>query len=377
MKKKSLWATRVKYLQEISALKQTIPMRNKVIIFIDKVAAKNKLQVEAINKSGLRGHFFAYQTNEISRNILFPNHTLELLSKNPLKQVSQVFNYIRKHSKSIHHLEIYPGSILSFYYLLTGKLFGLKIICVERGDLVYYHSTGYNMITRMSMRFCYRNSDVVWYRELFMKPVLEKTGAKQLFFLHNSVPIDQDEITPQNHRKNDFLWMNRVLPERRSDWFVQVLKKDLFKNTRNFLIGILPGSSHNREQVYIEENKTPNLTVKEFISNPKEYYKTSRFFVMPAEFIFANNALLEAMSYGVIPLISAQQGSELIVDNGISGFIFPHTFAGLEEAMQKGLNMNEQALEEMSKAARQKMITDFSEEKYINRIQELYHLIKK
>src|SRR5690606_4478276 len=116
---------------------------------------------------------------------------------------------------------------------LTGKLFGLKIICVERGDLQYYHCKGYNIFIRMSMRFCYRYSDLVWYRELFMKPVLEKARAKKLFFLHNSVPIDQEDIIPPHQKTIDFLWMNRVLPERRSDWFVQVLKQDLFKTTSN------------------------------------------------------------------------------------------------------------------------------------------------
>ena len=356
--------------------KQNIQMRDKVIIFIDTVSAKNKLQIEAIKESGLKAHFFAYTINKNSDPFLSPIHLQKKLSKNPFKQVFQVFTYLLKHAKSIHHLEIYPGSILSFYYVLVAKFFGLKTICVERGDLVYYHSKGYNRITRMSMRFCYRHSDIVWYRELFMKPVLEKTGAKKLFFLHNAVPKNPDEITPQRKKKIDFLWMNRVIPERRSDWFIQVLKKDLFKHTRNFLIGILPNSSYKKEQAYIEENKLSNLTIKEFIPDPKTYYKESRFFVFPAEFTFANNALLEAMSYGVIPLISSQQGSELIVKNGLSGYVFPHTFAGLEEAMENALKMNEKALEKMSKAARQKMIADFSEEKYIGKIQELYSLME-
>lgn len=352
-------------------------MRDKVVVFIDTVAAKNRLQVVGMNKCKLKGHFFVYHANEKSNRFLSPNNTHSLLSKNPFTQILQVFNYIRKNSKNIHHLEIYPGSILSFYYVLTGKLFGLKTICAERGDLGYYHPKGYSKFVRMSMRFCYKHSDIVWYRELFMKPILEKTGAKKLFFLHNSVPVDQEDITPPHQKTIDFLWMNRVLPERRSDWFVQVLKKALFKNTRNFLIGLIPGSPYTKEQDYITENKSANLTTKEFVSNPKDYFRTSRFFVMPAEFVFANNALLEAMSSGVIPLISDQQGSELIVENGISGFIFPHTFAGLEEAMEKAINLNEHALIEMSKAAREKIISDFSEEKYFNGIKEMYQLIEK
>ncbi len=357
--------------------KQKFQIRDKVIIFIDTVALKNKLQVEAINKCHLQAHFFVYHINETSGISLSPDNKQIQLSKNPLRQIFQVFNFIRKYARSIHHLEIYPGSVLSFYYLLVGKLFGLKIICVERGDLTYYCSKEYSRLTRISMRTCYKYSDIVWYRELFMKPVLEKIGSRKLFFLHNAVHIYKDEILPVSQKSIDFLWMNRVVPERRSDWFVQILKNEFFKSTKNLLIGIIPGSSYKKEQGTIEENKTPNLTIKEFVSNPVEYYKESRFFVMPAEFTFANNALLEAMSYGVIPLISAQQGSELIVENGVSGFIFPHTFEGFEEAMVRVLNLNAIALEEMSKAARQKMISEFSEEKYITSIHEMYQLLEK
>ena len=352
-------------------------MKNKVVIFIDTVAGKNKLQVQAINHFGMHGHFFVYHLNNNADSFLFPKNTREKLSRNPIKQTFQIFKYLKKNSKNIHHLEIYPGSVLSFLYILAGKLYGIKSICVERGDLSYYCDKTYNFITRFSMWFCYRFSNMVWYREVFMKSILEKIGAKKLFFLHNAVHITPDDIPSTATRKTDFLWLNRIISERRSDWFIQVLQKEAFKKTKNILVGLLKQSPYKKEQEYILTNKPANLSIKEFSSNPEEYYIDSRFFVMPAEFIFANNALLEAMSFGVIPLISDQQGSELIVENGVSGFIFPHTFEGLEEAMERVLKMDTTILKEMSTAARQKIISDFSEESYMSRIEEMYKLIEK
>ena len=352
-------------------------MKNKVVIFIDTVAGKNKLQVQAINQFEMHVHFFVYDLNSKSDSFLFPKNSREKLSKNPLKQTFHVFKYLKKNSKTIHHLEVYPGSVLSFLYVLAGKLFGIKSICAERGDLSYYCDKTYNILTRFSMWFCYRFTDVVWYREVFMKPILERIGSKSLFFLHNAVHITTEEIPGLVNRNTDFLWLNRVIPERRSDWFIQVLQKETFNKTKNILVGFLPQSPYKKEQEYILTHKPANLSIKEFSSNPEGFFKDSRFFIMPSEFIFANNALLEAMSFGVIPLISNQQGSELIVENGVSGFIFTHTFEGLEEAMERVLKMDDIALEEMSKAARQKMISDFSEERYISRIQEMYKLIEK
>ncbi|MEO7316266.1 MAG: glycosyltransferase [Ginsengibacter sp.] len=352
-------------------------MNNNVVIFIDTVAFKNKLQVQAINQFGMHAHFFAYQLNTKVDSFLFPKNSRERLSKNPFKQTFQVFKYLKKNSRTIHHLEVYPGSALSFLYVLAGKLFGIKSICAERGDLYYYCNKKYNIFTRFSMQFCYRYSDVVWYRELYMKPLLEKIGSKELFFLHNAVPVTMGNISEPAARNTDFLWLNRVIPERRSDWFIQVLQKEAFMQTKNILAGFLADSPYKNEQEYILTHKPATLSVKEFSSDTEHFFKDSRFFVMPAEFIFANNALLEAMSFGVIPLISDQQGSALIVENGISGFIFPHTFEGLEKAMERVLKMEEKDLEEISKAARQKIISDFSEEKYIIRIQDMYALIEK
>ena len=47
------------------------------------------------------------------------------------------------------------------------------------------------------------------------------------------------------------------------------------------------------------------------------------------------------MSYGMVPLISNVQSSELIVDDGIDGFINDHSKDGLLKAMKKALNLTQ------------------------------------
>ena len=94
-------------------------MNNNVVIFIDTVAFKNKLQVQAINQFGMHAHFFAYQLNTKVDSFLFPKNSRERLSKNPFKQTFQVFKYLKKNSRTIHHLEVYPYVLKEEIYIIT------------------------------------------------------------------------------------------------------------------------------------------------------------------------------------------------------------------------------------------------------------------
>jgi glycosyltransferase involved in cell wall biosynthesis len=346
-------------------------MKDKIIIFIDLVAAKNKLQVTAIESCGLSAHFLVYNYREKSNAFLVKENTQVILKQKWLANIYQVFQYLKKNRKTIHHLEIYPGGALSFIYLVIGRFFKLKTICVERGDLLYFHRLGYSRIVRFSMWFCYRFSSITWYREFYMEPLLKKAGAKNLFFLHNAVDIKNNFEEPLSKKDICFLWLNRVITERRYNWFIDVLKKRELNNTVNYLVGLI-NSNYNKEQEIIRLNKPDNLILKEYTDTPSEYFKRAKFFVLPAEVVFANNALLEAMSYGVVPLISNQPGAELIVENEKNGFIFQHSYEDFEKTIMKAYNLDDLAYSEFSAAAKEKIIKDFSAEKYIEGIKKLY-----
>ena len=108
-------------------------------------------------------------------------------------------------------------------------------------------------------------------------------------------------------------------------------------------------------------------------------FKENGYTILPfeeeADVVFLNNSLLEAMSYGLIPLISDVQDARLIVDDGINGFIFEHTENGLKNAMQKAMLLSQEEYEIMSKNAIKKVEKSFSYdvwcEQYINMIKSL------
>lgn len=347
-------------------------MGKEVIIFIDMLAPKNKLQADAIHMQQMNIVFFVTTMQPI--NFLAKPDAQYLLLRTFFKRLRQVFIYLRRNKKNIHHIEVYPGGRFSFVLVILAKLFAIKCICVERGDLLYYNKKGYNRLTRFSMWYCYKFSDMVWYKEPYMKDKLKNIGVRKLFFLHNAIDTHVDsDISNYTERDIDFLWLNRIIPERKAEWFVEILQTPAFKNTNNHLAGIIKNSSYKKEQGYLLNQKFINLTVSDYVSTPEQYYKRAKYFVLPADVVFANNALLEAMFYGVVPLVSNQMGAELIIEHNKNGFIFNHTKEDFEAAMHKSLKVTADGYDKYSMAAKNKITEDFSENFFYLRLSKLYN----
>ncbi|WP_323668694.1 glycosyltransferase [Aliarcobacter butzleri] len=354
-------------------------MKNKITILgIDNFSKKNIGQLDCILKNGYELDIFT--NNVLSDSILNTQNkaNVYILEESFFNRYKQIYKYLKLNSETIHHSEIYPGGRFAFVYIFLCRVFKIKTIAVERGDLLYYSK--YDKLTQFSMRTVYKNSDIVWYRESYKnfdtKKELLKFKSKQILFIHNSIDIKKVRINYKN--KTDlFLWVNSIKSFRYPEWFVNNLNDIKFANTTNILLGLKRNTKdifEKNKQEYIMNNKTSNLQVFEFIE-PNEYYLKSKFFVLTADVVFLNNSLLEAMSYGLIPLISDVQDARLIVDDGINGFIFEHTENGLKNAMQKAMLLSQEEYEIMSKNAIKKVEKSFSYdvwcEKYINMIKSL------
>jgi glycosyltransferase involved in cell wall biosynthesis len=356
---------------------------NKIIIasFIDQVAPKNKLQIDILYDLGYRPVFFVnVYHNKSAAYFLYPDSYFRFKS-GIFHRMWQVSTFFKNNRKQIHHAEIYPGSRFSFVYLLIALFFRVKVICVERGDLLYFKRGGYDMATRISMWFCYHFSSMVWYRELYMEAILKKMGIKNLYFIHNAIDTTnlqngEKKATTFENKKIDFLWVNRLIPERMSGWFVDILHKEELAETHNVLAGMLSQTLYNEQQRYVQLNKPKNLELVDFIDDPTALYQNAKFFVLPAEVVFANNALLEAMSYGVVPVIVNSLGYELLVEDGVSGIVSEANKAAYEKAIFRAHFMPEDIYNRMSIATKQHIIQYFSAEVYRKKLNDLYNQIE-
>src|SRR6266487_1043427 len=144
-------------------------MKDLIVIFIDRIASKNRLQIKSINHLGMVPVFFVTEKNDRANDYLEGHGREELLMNNFFTRLSQISGFFRKNKKHIHHIEVYPAGRFSWIYILLSNILSIRSICVERGDIQYYKRKLYNKSTRLSMWFCYKFSSIIWYREFYMK----------------------------------------------------------------------------------------------------------------------------------------------------------------------------------------------------------------
>ena len=98
----------------------------------------------------------------------------------------------------------------------------------------------------------------------------------------------------------------------------------------------------------------------------------SRFFVMAARYVFGNNALLESMSMGCVPIVSKAPGVELLIEDGVNGFACEPSIQALHSTLTHTLELSSDQWVKLSQAARETVEGRFSPHSLGPRISSLY-----
>jgi len=334
------------------------------IVGIDSFLKKNYNQILCLNRNGIVVDILTNDTMkssfdqmDIVNQMDNVNNKILLLKKGLLKRVFQIIKYFYQNRNKLNHIEVYAGGRFAFLYVFFAKIFKIKVFCIERGDISNLDK--YDKLTLFSMHLVYRYSDIIIYKELYMKSLLEERSNSKLYLLYNCV--SSPLLTNIENKEIEFLWVNRLVKERKIEWVVELLKsKIIIQETA--ILGVL-----DFPDKYVKKNinllksieNLDNLIIQGYV-NPIEYYKKSKFFLFPSEIVFGNNALLEAMSYGVIPIVSNIERANLIIEDGIDGLLFEHTKEGFEKVIKKALFLSNEEVLKMSLKAKEKVKRKFS-----------------
>jgi glycosyltransferase involved in cell wall biosynthesis len=348
-------------------------MKKILILGIDTFEPKNIPQLNVMNK---KGYSFIVLTNDNRgtsdrdfQNLLESNKLI-IARENIFSRLLQVLNVFKENKFS--HVELYPAGRMAISYIFICKIFNVKLITVERGDIgfLYIHS----LFVRLSIILAYKISDIVWYKEPYMKELLLKHIKKnKLVFLPNSAP---DKVAMKTSSRDiDFLWVNRLIKERRSDWLVECLKVQELKFTNTTILGFQKNADPatiERQEFIKNTISNENITLLEF-EKPNNYYIKAKFFILPTTIVFGNNSLLESMAVGVVPIVSETTSTNLIVRDGENGIVFPHDKVGLKEALIRAANMDEAEWLRLSNNAKETITKNYSQKIWGNICYEMYN----
>jgi glycosyltransferase involved in cell wall biosynthesis len=344
------------------------------ILGIDRFAPKNKYQTDYLISKGFTFHIFVTDLSNSLPSTL--NVNVVELDKRFWGRNLQLMSYLQQNRSCIHHCEVYIGGRFSPFYMFLLKCFSLTSVVVERGEIREFFEKRYPFPVRVGMWLSYKLADYIWYKEHFMEDFLEKLGKKKRFFLPNAVEMPQTKL---EKREIDFLFLNRFLPFRNVRWFVdaalQLKQKDY--SIEYYIVGAMGDNASPEVQVEEKYVKKCIPLAEHYrlvgYSDPDDFFRSSKFFIFPSEYVFCNHALLEAMSHGVIPIVSNQPGASLIVDHGKNGFLIEHNKDGVLAAMKEALSLDDTQRSKMSNEAKEKVRTNFSTQSWGKAMLKFYN----
>lgn len=299
----------------------------------DQLTPKAFYYAKEFEKYGVKTFFFSQDKSGLSaENITKYSLHASTVPSNLLKHWFEFLKLLIKLRPL--HSEIFTGvrPWTLFVYVIFLRLMRIPIIPWCRGrrslDVKNQH-----LIRRLVNRFLFYSAKRILLRELHMPETfrqLRLAKPEKLRLCYNSVPIPPE--APAHHEQL-VLFLNSFIRWRYPMLVVEtaaiVLKE--IPSARFELVGAtshLPNYNPAPEEVEyavrarIEElGLADRVAVLPFTENPQKYFHRASIFLLPAEIVFCNHSLLEAMAMEVVPIVSQSEGSELIIEDGKSGYI--------------------------------------------------------
>ena len=360
---------------ELTMVRTRAGGRRILILGLDTFAQKNTAQIKCLEAEGYSfviltndqradsAETFDRQNYARSRLILAPPGLL-----GRLRVVTGLLTQQR-----FDHVELYAAGRMTILYLLLLKLLRQKYAVVERGDIGCLPD--YGITVRLAIKLAYRWAAGIIYKETYMEAPLRAATKAPLFFVPNCVDEPPVARARDDASRNiDFLWVNRIVPQRRPAWLLSAAHGPLSGRSITMLgfeeRANLPPVIQ-REQERMKQVGAQNVILLGFI-DPEPFYRRASFFCLPAEIVFGNNSLLEAMSWGVVPIVTNAPGVELIVRDGVNGIVTEFNEPAFHEGLARAAQLGTAEWQRLSDGAAATVRDEYSTSAWTQRMIAVY-----
>lgn len=286
-------------------------------------------------------------------------------------------------TRKIHLVELYPYSFLQLMLAALVKVARIPLMIVARGEEYWYVTNKMPRPRKIAFRLTYRLADAVIYKESYMQAFLKELGKQRIYQLPNAivVPPSPNPFVPQ---RCHFLYMNSMKffrhPETVVKAFIEIcqeLRLDTQSPIRLFVVGFLgvsaPPDVVEKEaelRALLAEKNLP-IEYHPWSNTPEQWLERTDVFLLPADIVFLNYTLLEAMGRAIPAIIQNAENAELIITHEHDGFLAPNEPSAWKQYMLTCIR-NPSWRKECGQAARQKVMERFSIEAYLERYDRIY-----
>lgn len=329
---------------------------------LDHLIEKTEVRMGYLRTHGIESICFVSNVKKQKERLY---HTKKIILINIIKFSIVFFKYRPL------YMEIYydGNSINQFIFLWISRSTSMYSVSVMRGEL-YYYSTSMLPIKKFFVKKTMRASDAIYYRELYMKDIIRNEIGIQdekVYFDPNKVKISDWFFCPRNDKQ--VLFLNGFKSWRRLELIIDAIKivNKIKPDIRFKLVGARSESELNYYKEIIKTKGIQNTELFYWTDQPRLYYERASLFVLPADLVFLNFSLLEAMERGVPAIIAKVDDADKIIDHGCDGFIVNQDAASFARFILVFFN-DTKVMEKMSRAARKKVIERFDDSKRMDRI---------
>lgn len=224
----------------------------------------------------------------------------------------------------------------------------------------------YSYITKKSMRYVYKNSDVYQVlSESFKDKFKSFTGIKnpqKLITQTNPITIETGNYSfDVTQKKKEIIYVGRIDYNQKRVIRILDIWNLIQANNKEWQLTIVgDGPEKKNLEEYVKKINLQNVHFEGF-KRPKEYYERARIIILTSEYEGFPLVLAEAMAFGVVPIVYGSYSAAYDIINNNNGSIIEYNnqqfpkdiFASQMQKIMNNdqlyLNMAEQAINESKK----------------------------
>jgi glycosyltransferase involved in cell wall biosynthesis len=353
-----------------------------LLIGEEHVRAKVARHYALLERShGVETHFFVDDRSGITRDVQRTTPMRVHYAPNPASGLRGLLGYWAAFRRCFEEVrpdvvEVYTS--INFKVILPmmayAALRGVPRVGVCRGELYPPVLDAFEPVARAAMLRALRSCQLLIYKELYMEELLERycPGVPRLAWT-NAIPVGPE---PSLEREgNEVLFLNFFKEWRNLDLIIRAAPRvrSRVPDVRFRLVGgtdglrsagsfyaELDGYERALRELIRETGCGEYVEILPFTTEVEPYYAAAKAYLLPADLVFCNYALLEAMERGVPPIVSDERdpGARRIVEDGVSGRVVPLTPDALADAIVDLLS-DEPRRRRMAIAARRTIEREF------------------
>jgi glycosyltransferase involved in cell wall biosynthesis len=276
------------------------------------------------NVTVLTQKFYKLSNNEVYNNIKIIRRTfVNILSFSEVNNSIGLILFLIKERKNIDIIHFHQAKMLTLIISLFNYLFiKKKSICKiansgEKFDLYSINLPFKKFLITWFVKSI--NTFILLNKDVYIK--LKGYKPNNILFIPNGVEVSVN-FNLLHNQKNKIIFNSRIVRHKNIRLIFQYLLS-IEADLQDYEIDVY-GIGPELEILKNDSLKFNILKVnfKHLVSNPKQYFKHGDIYINSSSFEGLSNSLLEAMSMGVVPIVSNIPGNIEVVQNDINGLVF-------------------------------------------------------